>query len=103
MSRYRFIAYENDTQPPYIVLRGLQWQVIASQRLEPTADLSAAMTAAIQRLAAAGWQAEGGADYGFVFIRRDGQRRLLMLTPRDPFSHTAQSFSPFRDGGIHQP
>jgi hypothetical protein len=33
-----------------------------------------------------------------VFIRRDNERRLLMLTPRDPYDATLQSFSPFRDG-----
>jgi hypothetical protein len=95
MARYRFIAYENDTQPRYVVVWGLQWQVIDCQRLEPAANLSGAMAAAIERLEADGWQAEGSAKYGFVFIRREGERRLLMLTPRDPYSTAVQSFSPF--------
>jgi hypothetical protein len=54
------------------------------------------MAAAIERLEAEGWQAEGSAEYGFAFIRRAGERRLLTLTPRDPYETTAQSFSPFR-------
>jgi hypothetical protein len=29
-------------------------------------------------------------------FRRDADRRLLMLTERDPYSSAAQSFSPFR-------
>jgi hypothetical protein len=54
------------------------------------------MAAAIERLEGEGWQAEGSAEYGFVFIRREPERRLLMLTPRDPYCTAPQSFDPFR-------
>jgi hypothetical protein len=54
------------------------------------------MTAAIARLAAEGWQIEAEPRFGFAFIRRDGERRLLMLTPRDPYDTRPQSFGPFR-------
>ena len=70
--------------------------MIESRRIKPAGDLSAAMTAAIERLEGEGWQVEATPEYGFVFVRRDEERRLLMLTPRDPRSATAQSFSPFR-------
>jgi hypothetical protein len=30
-----------------------------------------------------------------VFVRREAERRLLMLMPRDPYCATAQSFNPF--------
>lgn len=53
------------------------------------------MAATIDRLEAEGWQAEATTEYGFVFIRRETDRRLLMLTPRDPYETTSQSFSPF--------
>jgi hypothetical protein len=96
MARYRFTAYQNDTQPRYLVIWDLQWQVLDSQRLEPATDLCGAMAAAIERLAGDGWQAEGSGEYGFVFVRREGERRLVMLTPRDPYSAAVQSFSPFR-------
>jgi hypothetical protein len=96
MGRYKFIAYEKATTPRYIVVYGLQWQIIESQRIEPHADLFAAMTSAMQRLATEGWEAEGDALYGFVFIRRQGERRLLTLTPRDPYDTSAQSFDPFK-------
>jgi hypothetical protein len=42
------------------------------------------MTAAIDRLTAEGWQPEGTPDFGFVFINRNGIRRRLILTERDP-------------------
>jgi hypothetical protein len=96
MARYRFTAYENDTQPRYLVIWDLQWHVLDCQRLEPATDLSGAMAATIERLAGEGWQAEGTAKYGFVFIRREDERRLVMLTRRDPHCTAVQSFSPFR-------
>jgi hypothetical protein len=100
MGRYRFTAFVNDAQPRYVVLWDLHWHVIECQRLKAAADLSRAMAATITRLEREGWQAEGTHEYGFVFIRREGERRLLSLTPRDPYDTAAQSFSPFRSGSI---
>jgi hypothetical protein len=54
------------------------------------------MAAALDRAAGEGWQAEGGVEYGFVFIRRESERRLLMVTPRDPRRTAEQAFSPFQ-------
>ena len=96
MGRYTFPAFKTSTSPRYIVIWGLQWQLIDRRQLAPGTDLSAAMTAAIERLHADAWEPEGNAEYGFVFFRRYEDRRLLMLTPRDPCSATSQSFSPFR-------
>jgi hypothetical protein len=58
MGRYRHQVYTNDTRPRWVAVFGLQWQVIESHRLEPATDLYGAMTAAIERLAAEGWQIE---------------------------------------------
>lgn len=96
MSRYTFPAFNTSTGPRYIALWDLHWRVIDSRRLEPAADLSVAMAAAIERLEGEGWRPEGGVEYGFVFVRREAERRLLMLTPRDPYSAAQQSFSPVR-------
>src|ERR1700686_177064 len=96
MGRYKFIAYQNSSTPRYLVVYGLQWQIIDHQRIEPHADLLSAMTSTLQQLASEGWQAEGDALYGFVFIRRLGERRLLMLTSLDPFATPQQSFDPFK-------
>jgi len=57
---------------------------------------SNALAAAIERFAGDGWESEATPEYGYVSIRRETERRLLMLTPRDPYSTTSQSFSPFR-------
>src|SRR5258708_5359191 len=92
MARYTFPAYNNASTPRYVVVWDIHWHVMACQRLEPATDLYGAMADAIDRLAAEGWQAEGSAEYGFVFIRRETERRLLALTERDPYETRPQSF-----------
>lgn len=96
MGRYRHQVYTNDARPRWVAVYGLQWQVIESQRVEPAADLPRAMAVAIEQLAGDGWQIEAEPRFGFAFIRRDSERRLLMLTPRDPNDTGPQSFSPFK-------
>jgi hypothetical protein len=95
MSRYNFPAFTTSTTPRYVVLWDLHWNMIDCQRMEPATDLSGAMAAVIERLEGEGWQAETAPEYGFVFIRCQSERRLLMLTPRDPYDTAPQSFSPF--------
>jgi hypothetical protein len=100
MARYHHNVYANSTTPRYLVIFDLQWKIIERQRLEACTDLRSAMTAAINRLTAEGWQPEGTADFGFVFLNRGGIRRLLILTERDPHDTRPQTFSPFRVTGI---
>jgi hypothetical protein len=88
MGRYTFSAFNPAPPPRYVVLWDLHWHVLDCQRLEPATDLSTAMAAAIDRLASDGWEAEATPEYGFVFVR-DNERRLLMLTPRDPLQRRA--------------
>jgi hypothetical protein len=97
MGRYQYTAYDSDNHPRYVVVWDLQWSVIDCQQLGAGSDLHAAMMAAIARLKLEGWEAEGNADFGFVFIRNGDERRLLMLTARDPYSCELQSFSPYRE------
>jgi hypothetical protein len=58
------------TEARYVVLWDLQWRWFDCRRLEPAADLSAAMEVTIGRLEAEGWQTEATPEYGFAFIRR---------------------------------
>ncbi len=96
MGRYTFPAFNKTPAPRYVVVWDLQWTLIECQRLEPAADLSGAVAATIKRLADEGWQTEATPEYGFAFIRRETERRLLMLTPRNPHTTGPQSFNPFR-------
>jgi hypothetical protein len=95
MGRYVASCFNTTSTPHYLVAWDLQWHVIDCRRFEPGSDLRADMAATLERLGAEGWQSEGGVEYGFVFIRRGDDRRLLMLTSRDPNDMKPQSFSPF--------
>jgi hypothetical protein len=96
MARYHHNVYASAKTPRYLVLFDLQWQIVECQRLEPSADLRSAMTSTIARLLSEGWEVENAPEYGFAFLNRAGARRLLILTERDPFDVTPQTFSPFK-------
>ena len=95
MGRYRHSLYATSKTARFCVIFDLQWQVLESVRLEPSTDLAAAMAAAIERQTLNGWRTESSHEFGFVFLRRACERRLLILTERDPFDRRPQSFSPF--------
>ncbi len=97
MGRYRHQVYASAKTPRFCVIFNLQWQVLESEKLHPAADLPAAMAAAIARHSSAGWRPESSHEFGFVFLHRDGERRLLILTERDPYDLRPQSFSPFAE------
>jgi hypothetical protein len=96
MGRYQHNVYASAKTSRYVVLFDLQWKVIECRRLEPSTDLHGAMMSALNRLVSEGWALEGSLKFGFVFLNRNGSRRLLILTERDPFDECAQTFSPFR-------
>jgi hypothetical protein len=95
MARYHHDVYAKSTTSRYCVIFDLQWQIIECRRLEPWTDLRNAITTTIDRLAGEGWQPESTPRFGFVFLNRDGTRRLLILTERDPRDSRPQSFSPW--------
>lgn len=95
MGRYRHQVYASAKTARFCVIFNLQWKVIESVKLAPVANLAGAMDAAIERQSRDGWLAESDHEFGFVFLRRDGERRLLILTERDPYDTRPQSFSPF--------
>lgn len=70
MGRYNFPAFKTASSQRYVVIWDLQWHLIECERLEPAANLSAAMEATMGRLEVDGWEAEATPEYGFAFIRR---------------------------------
>jgi hypothetical protein len=96
MARYQHNVFASAKTPRYLVLFDLQWKIIECQRLEPSSELRNAMTCAINRLVSEGWALEGTVKFGFVFLNRNGTRRLLILSERDPRDTRAQTFSPFK-------
>ncbi len=96
MARYRLDPDSKPRALRYLVLWDLQWHVVAHELLTVGTDASASIAATLTRLADDGWHAEASLAFGFVFLRRGAERRLLMLSSRDPHAQSAQSFSPFR-------
>lgn len=94
MRRNRYDIFAGAKAPRYVVLWDLQWQVIEAEQLKPGSDLYGALAAAASRLKHEGWTVEGVIEYGFVFVNRGGERRLLALTERNPDDHERQTFSP---------
>jgi hypothetical protein len=95
MRRQRPSPYATATAPRYIIFWDLQWNVIDCQRLEPRSELRHAMNITITRLQCDGWHAESNAAHGFVFLKRNDERRLLMITARNPDDIDLKFFSPF--------
>ena len=96
MPRYQPHLFDRATSARYLIVWDLQWQVIDCIQLEPRTDLSAALTDTLRRLTNDGRRAEGTSEFGFVFLNRNNERRLLMLTARDPRATSEQAFFPFR-------
>jgi hypothetical protein len=68
MGHCRHQVYTNNTWPRWVTVFELRWQVIECRRVEPAANLTGAMAAAIARLAVEGWQIEAAPRFGFAFI-----------------------------------
>ena len=96
MARNRHDVYASAKSPRYLIVFDLQWQILECQRLESRTDLRGAMASAIDRLSCEGWRVEGTEKFGFIFLHRNGVRRLLILSERDPQDRRPQTFSPFK-------
>jgi hypothetical protein len=96
MGRNRYAGYLDETNRGHLVAFDLQWHVIESRRVDPRQGAAMALAGFIREFEARGWEAESDGAYGFVFMRRNDQRILLEVTPRDPYDAGSQSFSPFR-------
>ncbi len=95
MGRGHRNPYAKSTACRYVVIWDLQWQVIEFQRVDPGSGSHTAFTQCLERLACDGWKPEGCGEFGFVFIARSGERRLVTITQRDPRNAAEQTFSPF--------
>lgn len=58
--------------------------LITCEAVPAQMNLRDALREALELCAVEGWQAENDGAYGFVFIARDSERRLVSVTPADP-------------------
>jgi hypothetical protein len=98
MGRAHHSVFAPARAPRYVVVWDLHWRVIDCRRLEPAVDPRTEFDRTIAVWARDGWLAQSPGAFGFTFLARSGERRLLAVTTRDPFSTSAQSFSPFGTG-----
>jgi hypothetical protein len=93
---HRYVNQLTDSRATrYAVLWDLQWRVIACTTIAAGSDLAAAMNQVLEELRREDWRPEGTAEYGFVFLTREDERRLLMITRRHPSDANLVGFSPF--------
>jgi hypothetical protein len=98
MGRTRRNVFAPSSAQHYVVVWNLQWQVIDCRRLPIGCDLRIALAQSLEWLERDGWSPESAGQFGFAFLTRAKERRLIAVTARDPFDSADQSFSPFGRG-----
>jgi hypothetical protein len=88
MGRHRFDPLADTRRPHWLTVSDLHRNLITCQALASGADLRIALREVLAQCAAEGWQAENDGAYGFMFIARGSERRLVNLTPADPSDST---------------
>jgi hypothetical protein len=88
MRRHRCDPLADTRRPHWLTVADLHRNLISCKALPAGADLREVLRAALTQCAAEGWHGENDGAYGFVFIVRGSERRLINLTPEDP-SHCA--------------
>jgi hypothetical protein len=84
MARRRFDPLADTRRPHWLTVSDAHLKLIASDSLPAGADLRGVLRAALTQYAAQGWQAESDGAYGFTFIAKGSDRRLVNITPADP-------------------
>jgi hypothetical protein len=84
MRRNRPDPLADNRRPHWLTVSDLHRSLITCTPVPAGTDLRATMRDALAGHAADGWQAENDGAYGFVFIARGSERRLVNLTPADP-------------------
>ena len=84
MPRHRFDPLARGNLPHWLTMADMWGARVECDPVAPGADLHEVMAAAIANLTAEGWQAESDGRHGFLFVNRDGDRRLVNLTPVEP-------------------
>ena len=84
MSRRRLDPLTDNGRPHWLTVADLHRNLITCEALPAGADLRGVLRDKLAQCAAEGWQAENDGAYGFVFVAKGTERRLVNLTPADP-------------------
>jgi hypothetical protein len=96
VKRNRYVGFLSATHHGFVVVFDMFWNVLDSHPVDPDIGAQRALEASVSQHESRGWVADCTPRYGFVFMRRDGTRILIEVTPRDPRKRGLQTFSPFR-------
>ena len=84
MARHRCDPLADTRQPHWLAVSDLHRNLITCKALPAGVDLREVLQMALDQCAAEGWQAENDGAYGFAFVSRGSERRLVNLIPADP-------------------
>jgi hypothetical protein len=84
----------------WLTVCDLHRNLISCEALESGADLRVVLKRAVADLENEGWRAENDGSFGFVFIARGSDRRLLNLTPAHPAGCFGAGHAFLAGGGV---
>ena len=87
MRRQRFDPLTATHRSHWLTVSDMHQNLIACEALPAWADLRKILQAALTQYSAQGWEVENDGAYGFAFIAREAERRLVNLTPADPSAY----------------
>ena len=88
MSRRLCDPLTDTRRPHWLTVSDLHRDLITCQALAAGVDLREVLREALTQCAAEGWEAENDGAYGFAFIARGSERRLINLAPANPSACT---------------
>ena len=86
MPRQRCDPLAEFHRPHWLTVSDLHRNLITCEGVPAGSNLRTVLSEAMAAQAADGWQPENDGAYGFVFIARGAERRLVNLSPADPAS-----------------
>jgi hypothetical protein len=94
MSRRRLCDPLADARlPHWLTVSDPHRNLLTCQVIPIGADLRKLMRKTLTQWAAQGWQSESDGAFGFVFIARGAERRLVNVTPADPAGFAGQNYA----------
>ncbi len=103
MRRHPCDPLANTRQPHWLTVSDLHRNLITCEPLAAGANLRESLRTALTKCAAEGWQAENDGTYGFVFITKGAERRLINLTPADPANCAGSGHAFLAGRGVTNP
>ena len=87
-------------RPHWLTVSDLHRNLFKCVGLPVGADLRAALQETLTQCAVEGWLPENDGAYGFAFIARGSERRLVNLTPVDPSAQAGPGHSFLAGRGV---